>query len=206
MNTTQEQFSLNRAASRKQFPISYLGSVPVKRGVEAVVLISTCLLLALPARPVRAAELKAEYRFNGNLASSVPGSPALVPVDPLGMNGFNSDTVNGYAQTVYTWGGNAAPVTDQAGFTLDTTGLVETNSYSVQMVFKLTQREGAWRRLVDVENRQSDDGFYVDPGDHLAVYPIISSVTPFTNNVYEDVLLTVGGGVVTAYLNGEQQF
>jgi hypothetical protein len=184
----------------------YLGCVPVQRGVKAVALISTCLLVALPAKPVGAAELKAEYRFNNNLTSSVPGAPALVPVDPLGQNAFNSDTVNGSAQTVYTWGGNATPVTDQAGFTLDTTGLVATNSYSVQMIFKLTQREAAWRRLVDVENRQSDDGFYVNPSDHLAIYPIISSVTPFTNNVYEDVLLTVDGGVVTAYLNGEQQF
>lgn len=184
----------------------FLGSGPVKRGAKAVVLISTCLLMALPARPVWAADLKAEYRFNGNLVSSVPGAPALVPTDPLALNGFNSDTVNGSAQTVYTWDGNATPVTQQAGFTLDATGLVATNSYSLQMVFKLTQRAGAWRRLVDVENRQSDDGFYVDPGNHLAVYPIISSVTPFTNNVYEDVLLTVGGGVVTAYLNGQQQF
>lgn len=185
---------------------NYLGCVPVQRGVKAVALISTCLLVALPAKPVGAAELKAEYRFNNNLTSSVPGAPALVPVDPLGQNAFNSDTVNGSAQTVYTWGGNATPVTQQAGFTLDTTGLVATNSYSVQMIFKLTQREAAWRRLVDVENRQSDDGFYVDPGNHLAVFPIISSVTPFTNNVYVDVLLTVDGGVVTAYLNGQQQF
>jgi hypothetical protein len=77
--------------------------------------------VALPAKPVGAAELKAEYRFNNNLTSSVPGAPALVPVDPLGQNAFNSDTVNGSAQTVYTWGGNATPVTDQAGFTLDTT-------------------------------------------------------------------------------------
>jgi hypothetical protein len=102
--------------------------------------------------------------------------------------------------------GNATPVTEQAGFTLDTTGLVGTNSYSVEMIFKLTQGEGGWRRLIDVEDRQSDDGFYVDPGNHLAVYPIISSVTSFTNNGYEHVVLTVGGGTITAYLNGLQQF
>ena len=160
----------------------------------------------LTLRPVAAVELKAEYRFNNNFTSTVAGAPALVPVDPLGLNSFTNDTVNGSAQPVYAWVGNATPVIQQAGFTLDTTGLVPTNSYSVEMVIKLTQRDGAWRRLLDVENRQSDDGFYVDPGNHLAVYPIISSVTPFTNNVYQEVLLTVGGGVVTAFLNGRQQF
>jgi hypothetical protein len=174
--------------------------------LKAALLLAVGSFAGLTGKPVLGAELKAEYHFNNNLASSIAGAPALVPVDTLGLNSFTNDTVNGSAQPVYSWVGNATPVTQQSGFTLDTTGLVATNSYSVQMIFKLTQRDGAWRRLMDVENRQSDDGFYVDPGNHLAVYPIISSVTPFTNNVYQNVLLTVGGGVVTAYLNGQQQF
>ena len=152
------------------------------------------------------ATLVAEYRYNGNLASSAGGAPALVSVDPLGLNAFVTDVVNGQTQQVFNWVGNAVPVTQQAGFTLDTTGLVVTNSYSVEMIFELTQREGQWRRLIDVEDRQSDDGFYVNPGNQLAVYPIISSLTPFTNNVYEHVVLTVDGGTISAYLNGLQQF
>jgi len=174
--------------------------------VNVAMLIVAGSFAALTLRPLAAAELKAEYLFSNNFTSSIAGAPALVPVDPLGLNSFTSDTVNGSTRPVYAWNGNANPVTQQAGFTLDTTGLVPTNSYSVQLIFKLTQRDAAWRRLLDVENRQSDNGFYVDPGNHLAVYPIISSVTPFTNHVYQDVLLTVGGGVVTAYLNGRQQF
>lgn len=168
--------------------------------------ISIGLLLVGVSLKGSAAELKAEYQFRSNLVSSVLGAPDLVPVDPFGTNHFNQDIVNGVNQTVYTWAGVAAPVALQAGFTLDTTGLVATNSYSVQMIFKLTERQSAWRRLIDVENRQSDDGFYVDPGNHLAVFPIISSVTPFTNNIYEDVMLAVGNGTVTAYLNGILQF
>lgn len=184
----------------------YLRPMPLRRRIASVSFISACLLLAILAPPLRAAVLKAEYQFNGNLVSSVPGAPPLAPVDPLGSSGFNLDTVNGHTQTVYSWVGNATPVNQQAGFMLDTTGLVATNSYSVEMVFKLTQRDSQWRRLIDVENRQSDDGFYVDPGNHLAVFPIISSVTAFTNNGYEDVVLMVDGGSVTAYLNGQQQF
>src|SRR5437870_2604958 len=45
-----------------------------------------------------AASLVAEYRFNGDLTSSIPGAPALVQVDPLAQNRFVSDTVNGKEQ------------------------------------------------------------------------------------------------------------
>gem|GEM_PF-1924099 len=169
--------------------------------------ITTALLFFMVTiAPIRAAVLVAEYRFNSNLVSSVIGAPALVPVDPLSGNGFNFDTVNGLTQTVYSWNGLATPVTSQAGFTLDTTGFLPTNNYSVEMVFKLTARDNQWRRLIDVENRQSDDGFYFDPGNHLDVYPIISSVTSYVTGTYVEVYLTVGGGIVTAYLNGVQQF
>lgn len=159
-------------------------------------------LCSTAKKPVR----KAQYDFDGTLASSVPGAPALVSVDPLGKNGFVLDNVNGQTQKVFAWVGNAYPVAQQAGLSLDTTGLVSSNSYSVEMIFKLTQRDSAWRRLIDVENRQSDDGFYVDPGNNLAVFPIISSVTPFRNGVYEHVVLTVDRGVITASLNGVLQF
>ena len=160
----------------------------------------------LLATDARAAVLRAEYRFGGNLLSSTPGASALVAVNSLGLSGFNSDVVNGRTQTVYSWNGNGSPATEQAGLTLDTTGLVPTNSYSVEMVFKLTQRDLQWRRLMDVQNRQSDDGLYVDPGDHLNVYPVTSSSSAFVNNVYQDLLLAVDAGTVTAYLNGQKYF
>lgn len=158
------------------------------------------------ATAVCGATLKAEYRFDSSLASSVPGAPDLAPIDPMNLNGFTNDVVNGQTQTVYSWSGTASPVSQQAGFKLTTSGLVSSTNYSVAMRFKLTDRNLAWRRLIDVNNRQSDNGFYVDPNNHLAVYPIISSVTPFITGAYADVVLTVGGGVVTAYLNGTQQF
>ncbi len=158
------------------------------------------------ATSLQASTLKAEYYFNGTLNSSTPGAPALTPIDPLGLNHFTNDLVNGQAQTVFNWIGNATPVIQQSGFALDPTGLVSPTNYSVEMVFKLTDRDSQWRRLIDVSNRQSDDGFYVDPGNHLAVYPIISSATPFVMNTYQHVVMSVGGGVVSAYLNGVLQF
>jgi hypothetical protein len=163
-----------------------------------------CLLASTTL--AQAATLKAEYRFNGTLASSIPGAPDLVSVNPLGLNGFSSDTVNGQTQQVFTWNGHATPVNEQAGFTLNTAGLVNATNYTVEMRFKFTDRNGAWRRIIDVSNRQSDSGFYVDPGNHLAVFPIISSVTTYTNTLYHDVILTVSGGTVSASLDGILQF
>jgi len=84
--------------------------------------------------------------------------------------------------------------------------LVAANDYSVRMVFELTDRDGAWRRILDVQNRQSDNGFYVAPGNQLNVYPITGGGTAFTTAKYEDVVLTDGGGIVNAYLNGNLAF
>ena len=152
------------------------------------------------------ATLEGQYLFNGNLSSSVGGAPSLTSVDPLGQNGFVTDTVDGQTRQVFHWSGNATPPSQQAGLSLDTSGLVAGNNYSVRMVFDMTDRSGAWRRVLDVQNRGSDDGFYVDPGNVLDVYPVTGAGPTFNNNTYEDVVLTDGGGIVSAYLNGSLAF
>ncbi|GAB1720388.1 MAG: hypothetical protein NTAFB09_21190 [Nitrosospira sp.] len=147
----------------------------------------------------------AEYRFNNSLGSSVNGAPALVPTDPLGQNAFQTDSVLGNNRQVYSFKGVADPVTDQAGLSLDTSGLISNNAvYSVEIVFKFTEHENAWRRIIDVQNRQSDNGFYVDPGNKLDIYPVIGGAA-FTNNVYHDVFLTNNNGTATFYLDGSPQ-
>jgi hypothetical protein len=146
----------------------------------------------------------AVYGFNNTLTSSVAGAPALTVTDPHATSGFGSDVVFGSNQTVYNFVGtndNAG----QAGLSLGTTGLLTSNSvYTVEIVFKFTERQNAWRRILDVQNRQSDNGFYVDPSNNLDVFPIAGGAS-FTNGVYHDVFLSANNGVVKFYLDGSAQ-
>jgi hypothetical protein len=110
---------------------------------------------------------------------------------------------------VYDFNGNGSPVTQQAGLTFNDSGLtIPTNNYSVEMVFEFTDttRNNTWRRILDVQNRQSDTGLYVDPSNNLDVFPISGSSGLFTTNVFHNVVLTDSGGTVNAYLDGALQF
>jgi hypothetical protein len=46
----------------------------------------------------------------------------------------------------------------------------------------------------------------VDPANQLDVYPVAGGGSAFAGNTYENVILTDGGGVVKAYLNGALSF
>ena len=142
----------------------------------------------------------AVYTFNDSFASSVGGAPALTLTDPLGRSGFATDTVFGNSVRVFNFVGTQANE-QQAGLTLNTSGLLPSDFYSVEIVFKFTERDNAWRRIVDVQNRQSDNGFYVDPANRLDIYPVAGG-DAFTNNVYHDVFLVNDHGVVSFYLDG----
>ena len=157
----------------------------------------------------QASTLVASYSFDNTLAADQPGVPSLASVDPLGLNGFENATVNGSMQPVFHWQGNAVPATEQAGLTLNTTGLVQYENYSVELTFEFlqpAQAGGGWRRIIDTQNRQSDNGFYVDPGNHLQVYPVVTGSTLFTTPGFHDVVLSnfVNGSQreVKAYLDG----
>lgn len=145
----------------------------------------------------------AEYRFSGTLDSSVAGAPSLVAIDPTGSAGFAVDTVLGQSQSVYQFGGLASPGSSQGGLTLDVASLLagHSDNYSIEIVFKFNERDGAWRRILDVQNRQSDNGFYVDPSNRLDIYPVAGGDS-FTNGVYHDVFLVNDHGLVSFYLDG----
>jgi len=106
-----------------------------------------------------ASTLVASYSFNDTLSADQQGVPSLVSVDPLGLNGFENAVVNGKVQPVFHWQGNAVPATEQAGLTLNATGLVQYENYSVDLTFEFLQAAqagGGWRRIIDTQNRQSD--------------------------------------------------
>jgi hypothetical protein len=153
----------------------------------------------------------ATYEFQNTFAADQAGVTSLTAVDPETTSSFVTDTVLGNSQTVWAFNGINSPAADQAGLTLNTTSLLtDPGNYSVDMVLEFTQRDGAYRRLIDVQNRQSDNGFYVDPSNDLDIFPISGSSAAWSNNVFHHVVLTVDDSTspatVSAYLDGVSQF
>ncbi len=166
-------------------------------------------LWAAAAPFATATVLVAEYTFNDTLAASFGSAPALVSIDPQGQNTFETAVVNGQTQRVFHWVGDGSSPALNAGFRLNTTGLVAPNNYSVEMVFEFLEPAAfgkGWRRILDSQNRLSDNGFYVAPNNVLQVYDVVSGSTFFTTPGFHTVLLTnfVVGGTqeVKVYLDG----
>ena len=159
---------------------------------------------AVHATPVAVAT----WNFNNNLAAMESGAPALTAIDPLGQNGFATDTVFGNSQTVYRFNGNRFPVNEQAGLAVNTTGLLtQGNAYSVDMIFKFNADSGSWKEIFGVSNRTSDNSFYVEPGNHLQIYPVGGGPNLFSFNEYHRISLTNdGNNRLTAYMDGIFQF
>jgi hypothetical protein len=152
-----------------------------------------------------AAVLQAEYTFDHSLSSDIAGAPDLTAVDPQGASGFTTDTVSGSSRTVYNFQSNSTDPAQQAGLLFSNAGgLIPSDNYSVQMIFKLTERDSQWRRLLDSLNRQSDSGFYIDPSNRLDVFPTTATGVTYGTGTYVNVALTVSSdNTVNAYLNGE---
>jgi len=152
------------------------------------------------------ATLQAQYLFDNNLNSNVAGAPDLIATDPSSTSAFVTDTVYGDSRTVYQFNGTSTP-SNQGGLTFNDSGaLISANSYSLDLVFEFFGRNDAWRRIIDVQNRQSDNGFYVDPSNNLNIYPVSSGGNGFTTGVYHNVALTVNGTTVTGYLDNVASF
>jgi len=163
-------------------------------------------VLAL-AGGAQAATLVASYNFNNSL-NSTSGGPALTAVDPSGGATFVTDTVNGNSQTVYQTAGVNSPPSSQGGLTFADPSLVNNaTGYSVEMTFEFVpgqaDRDDAWRRILDSQDRTSDDGFYADPSNQLDVYPVAGSTAGFVAGAYRNVVLTVDTAtdVVDGYID-----
>lgn len=170
--------------------------------MKTLISLFVALLASLVGCSAGAATLKATYEFSGNLNPDESGVPALSPADPLGQNGFFTDTVFGQMDSVYRFLGNSTPTSQQAGFTLNVSGLITPNSYSVELVFSFDGL-GGYRRILDTFDRQSDSGFYVDPGSHLNVFPNSGSGPNTFTAGYHHVILTVApDGTVKGYIDG----
>ena len=133
------------------------------------------------------AVLRADYRFQGTLTSSVAGAPALTNFGA--GNGFATESINGGSQPVLTFpqgGGVSLP-------TVNT--IVPGNTYSLAMFVRLVDVSG-YRKYVDFKNRTSDNGVYVLDGA-LNFYNFATGTTaPIAANVlnfFLDDSVTTGG-------------
>lgn len=162
------------------------------------------VLLLLSNLPARADLIPlASYQFQGTLAAEQAGLPALTAVDPLGTSGFQSATLYGQDRQVYRFNGDASPVANQGGLTLNTTGLLTPNNYSVEMVFSFDSDQN-YRRILDTSGRTSDRGFYVDSNNHLNIANNIlhPGSSLFTAGSFHHLVLTNVQGMVRVYLDG----
>jgi hypothetical protein len=147
-----------------------------------------------------AATLRAEYRFQGDLASEIAGAPDLANIGQ--GNRFASERINGLGlqQVLRFPQGN--------GLSLATAGLVNPTNNSVVVVFRLASTKG-YRRILDFAGGVSDIGLYNLNGS-VALYGAGStSNDAVLNNSYAEIALTTaaatgGSEQVTAYLNGTE--
>ena len=149
----------------------------------------------------------ATYDFSGNsLAASEIGAPSLTAIDPASANAFVTDSVFGTTKTVYQFDGTSVSG-NQGGLALNTTGLLSSSAYSVDIVFSFDSNGPSWERILDASNRSSDNGFYVEPGGKLQIYPVGNGPDFWTFGDYHRVTMTNdGAGHVSAYLDGNFQF
>jgi hypothetical protein len=164
--------------------------------------------LALLAPAVASADLipVATYGFQNTLAASQGVDRHERGDAPLGQNGFQTDTLSGQTRQVFRFSGAAIPAASQGGLSLNATGLLPVNQYSFEAVFSFDSNSG-YRRILDVTDRQSDSGFYVDPNSNLNVFPLGGGGGFFSANTYHHVVLTVASsGQVIGYLDGAQSF
>ncbi len=152
---------------------------------------------AVPTTP------SATYRFSNSLAPDEVGAVPLVAVNPLGLSQFETATVYGIARRVYHFDGSA---TQNAGLQLDTRPILSTNAYTIEMVVQLLEGNQTWRRLIDVEGRQSDNGFYVDPSNSLAIFPDSSGLANNITGQFHYIALTYNDGIATGYFDGDLDF
>lgn len=173
--------------------------------VACALAIAILIIFGGPSGEVLAATAVATYELNNTFAADQTGAPALTAVDPTGTSQFQTDLVLGQVRPAWFFNGTNLPA-QQSGLTLNTTGLLPPQSFSIDLVCQFTAGANAWRRLIDVQNRSSDSGFYVDPNNNLDIFPVSGSSAAWTNNVYHHIVLTDDGAQVNAYLDGVSQF
>ena len=139
----------------------------------------------------------ADYRFDGNLNSSVIGAPALSAL--AAGQSFATETVQGQSDQVLLFPAGA-------GLLLNATGLLTRNDeYTIVLTVRLDNFIG-FRKLNDFSGGVQDPGLYVQ-GSTLRLYPYAGSQTaPITTLYYQIALVRESNGTARAYVDGAEMF
>lgn len=152
----------------------------------------------------QSAALVATYNFQNNTNATQSGAPALNVLNPTGNNSYLTDTVLGQQRTVLQLA--SARPDRNAGFTVSTVNLLNPISYSLEMVFAFTDGGGAWRRLIDVLDRTSDRGLYINPSNQFEFSRLNSrSTATIADGVYVHMVMVVNNNRAAIYVNGTLQ-
>jgi hypothetical protein len=147
-----------------------------------------------------AASLRAEYRFQGDLASDLAGAPELANIGQ--GNRFEFERIEGRGVRL------VLSFPEGNGLSLATAGLVDPNNNSVVMVFRLATTS-RYRRILDFSGGISDIGLY-NLGGRVALYggpDHDTSQNIVLGDSYVQIALTNaaapgGSELATAYVNG----
>lgn len=150
--------------------------------------------------PAQTASLVGTYTFQNSLNANQGGVAALVASNPRSANAFVTDTVLGQSRTVYEM--SSAQPNQNAGLSLNTTGLVNPNAYSVEMLFAFTDQPNTWRRVFDNQNRTSDRGLYINPTNQFEFSRLQRGTASVPGGQYVHMILTVANNFARLYVNG----
>ncbi len=141
---------------------------------------------------------RADYRFQGNLVSSVSTPPDLAYINAGHV--FTNQLVDGAPRTTLRF-----PL--GSGLRLDQfVSVVPSNNFTIVMLFKFDSVSG-YRRILDFKNASVDAGLYAQSGA-LVFYPVTGTGGGFlTNDTWHQVVLTRdASGTVIVYSDGVQRF
>jgi len=143
--------------------------------------------------PITQPGLRADYRFQNTLLSSVGNPPAL---SNLGSNAFVTATVDGLPRTVLTFGFNDGLLLQPGQ------SVIPSNVYSVVILAAL-EDVSYYRRLLGFQAIGTDEGWYVHNG-RLSYWPVLDgSIEAVAAGQFVQFALTrAADGTVRGYMGG----
>ncbi len=190
------QFSLEIRIAETQAFGSYNSSTSaVTRTGELLANSAAADLVISGEQSVRAARV-ADYLFDSDLTSEVPGAPDLVYPGTLD---YTTDLVGTTSKTVL-------PFAAGDGFKLLAGALNVSDEYTLAILVALDDVTG-YVKLADFKALSADFGLYNNSGD-LEFFDLAAGTSALiTDGSYAQVILTrAANGQVTGYVNGVQQF
>lgn len=141
----------------------------------------------LPAHAVTAAP-QIDYEFENSLADASSGSTLTVapacPADPCNATtGFGTSGGDQY----FEW---TSTTNRGGGLTVDTQASLG-DSYTIMLKFSFDQMT-SWRKIIDFQDRSSDNGFYIYNG-LIQEYPLGDGVTTFSPGQEITLMVTRDG-------------